>query len=50
MTRVCVVSGSARGLGAAIAERMAEAGYAVVGLDVGYPADRDLSTLPATAV
>jgi len=49
MTRVCVVSGSARGLGAAIAERMAEAGYAVVGLDVGYPADRDLSTLP-TAV
>ncbi|MCS7475469.1 SDR family NAD(P)-dependent oxidoreductase [Umezawaea endophytica] len=49
MTRVCVVSGSARGLGAAIAERMAEAGYAVVGLDVGYPADRDLSTLPDTA-
>jgi NAD(P)-dependent dehydrogenase (short-subunit alcohol dehydrogenase family) len=49
MTRVCVVSGSARGLGAAIAERMAEAGCAVVGLDVGYPADRDLSTLPDAA-
>ncbi len=49
MTRVCIVSGSARGLGAAIAERMSEAGYAVVGFDVGYPADRDLSTLPAVA-
>jgi len=49
MTRVCLVSGSARGLGAAIAERMAEDGYAVVGLDVGYPSSCDLSTLPAAA-
>lgn len=47
-TKVCIVTGTARGLGQAIARQMAEDGYAVVGLDVLYPASATVDSVPTT--
>ena len=46
MNKVCIVTGTARGLGDAIARRLVEDGYAVVGLDVGYPESATVTALP----
>lgn len=44
--RVCIVTGTARGLGLAIAERMVEEGYAVVGIDVLHPDSATTDAVP----
>lgn len=46
--RTCIVTGTARGLGHAIAERMVEEGYAVVGIDVLHPESATTDTVPTT--
>lgn len=46
MSKVCIVSGTARGIGAAIANRMAEADYVVIGVDIAYPSNQGVSALP----
>lgn len=41
--RVCLVTGGARGIGAAVADRLAKAGARVVRADISYPDKEDLA-------
>jgi NAD(P)-dependent dehydrogenase (short-subunit alcohol dehydrogenase family) len=48
--KVAIVTGSARGIGAAVAEQLTQEGYAVVGLDTAYNSTPGLPTAPAPGV